>query len=591
MSNANTKIAHQLHELYRDLARLIIAYQQQKISTSLLQATFDFSDQFILSGRQYPEQLVAQLHFNKPSLPYSINLVFNQLVCTYLLAQRENWNETALQQLLCCVISQFAGHLNLKKDQETDAQETDTKSVRSQIRTHNLPLLKALKKLSLEIWYQGLQKAEQRWHSSPLATLKHIKGQHTLNKLLSITSCFGFLMTRNQQQAATSFANALQRIAQQLPSSEYQKIESLLSYPGLFPPGSIVKLHDQRYFLVLSLLQNSLVGKYFDAQTSNCSAEVETITGNQIKQALGTQHLKHLERIDDWWNQDWKGFVEGQPDQDVRQLSYIPFRLDKPPPTLLKIQAHLQNDDFEINELTQLISDEPVFANHIRNTASQYSREHLKISDVKHALLMHGLDRANAILMEHALNVRLNQHYFPLQEYLLQYTATFKQIVAIIAEQGRSFPAEQAMCWAGFASSGLFTIASLKTELTTKSPSAGYKTSDLYPVESPNHLPEHGITLAKCWIQDRELIQALDYLEQSAAFETEKRSNKKLKIAALLGCGMVLCKQIYAPERALSNEEQTFLQKAVYVLGIQLEDIPQIKTHALERHHPYSPLY
>lgn len=591
MSNSNTKIAHQLHELYRDLARLIIAYQQQKISTSLLKATFDFSDQFILLGRQSPEQLVAQLHFNKPSLPYSINLVFNQLVCTYLLAQRESWNETALQQLLCCVISQFAGHLNLKKNRESDDQESDIKSIRSQLRAHNQPLLKALKKFSLEIWYQGLQKAEQRWHSSPLATLRHIRGHHTLNKLLSITSCFGFLMTRNQQQPATSFANSLQRITQQLPSSEYQNIEALLSYPGLFPPGSIVKLHDQRYFLVLSLLQNSLVGKYFDAQTSNCSTEVETITENQIKQALGTQHLKHLERIDDWWNQDWQEFVEKQSEADVCQLSHISFRLDKPPPTLLKIQTHLQNDDFEINELTQLIADEPVFANHIRSTASQYARENLKISDVKHALLMHGLDRANAVLMEHALNVRLNQHYFPLQEYLLQYTATFKQIIAIIAEQGKSFPAEQAMCWAGFASSGLFTIASLKTELTTQIASAGYKTSDLYPVESSNHLPEHAITLAKCWIQDRELIQALDCLEQGSLFEIEKRSNKKLKIAALLGCGMILCKQIYNPERTLDNEEQAFLQKAVDVLGISLEDIPQIKTHALERHHPYSPLY
>ena len=588
VSNSPLSFSQQLHQLYKELAQLLIAYQQQKITTSLIKSTFAFSDSFILLGREYPDQLIGQLHFNKPSLPYGLNLVFNQLIFTYLLAQRESWNETAQQQLLCCVITQFAGNIQLGKKTKEDDDEQAGKTL-TKLRKHNTLLLKALKKLSFEIWFEGLYKAEQRWHPNPLAVLKRCRQQSALLSLLSIATCWGFLFTRKTQKSNHSYAITLQRVMQQLPVSEYKKIDTLFEYPGLYPPGAIVKLNDGQYFLVLSLLKDSLIGKYFNTQTANCSQEIEKVAESQIVQVLGAQNLKHLNLLDEWWDNNWREFCEQHENSQHRVISHPSFRLDRPPPTLLTIQAHIQNDNFEVNELTQLIAEEPVFANHIKSMATQYSRENLKISDVKHALLMHGLDRANAVLMEHALNVRLNQHYFPLQEALLQYCATLKQVVAIIAEESKAFPSEQAICWAGFATSGLFTTGTLKSQYSAPDAlSSGFKISELYPIEQAEQLPSHAIKLAECWIQERSLIQALRLLEQPNPFANIKGAKKPYKIAALLGTGIIICKHIYSQQKDLNDEEQSFFKQAFLLLGIKEFDIEKITQLSIEKQNPYS---
>lgn len=573
------------------MAQIVIAYRNRQISPELIQKTLDFSDGFIQLSKTHSDQLIAQLHFYKPSLPYSLNLFFNQLLTTYLLAVRNQWNDTAIQQLLCCAISQFAG---ITKQLDEFSKNENAEINRKQISRHNKQLLQALNKPAFQIWFTGLKHAEHRWHLKPITILKLLPRQSRILRLLGIANCLGFLLTRTTYSPAFSFPMALKTITRHIPSLEYGTIESLLEYPGTTLPGTMAVLNDGRYLLVLTSSGDHFVGKRFYKEKNNCGNEIEHIPTQQIKKLLGPQPLKHLTHLDEWWDATWMQWLEENTSTDTEkhkhELRPILFRLDKPPPTLIAIQHHLQNDDFDANELADLIANEPVFATHIKNTATQSSREKLEISNVKHGLLLHGFERASSILMEHALTIRLNQHYFPLQESLLQFCTLYKHLSGVIAELSNKVTPELASCWAGFASSGVFTSVILKTRTALPTENlSGPRISQILPVEHASTFPHHAIKLAECWAQPAILTLAIQELEQTEKFVSHSRKRHH-NISAILGMGLILTKYVYIADYDLTNEELEYLQKAMLYLGIETSSEAAIIQSALERAHSYSPI-
>lgn len=115
-----------------------------------------------------------------------------------------------------------------------------------------------------------------------------------------------------------------------------------------------------------------------------------------------------------WWDKNWFDFHSIIPDLNTPFLQS--FRLDKPPQVLLNIQHQLNQHDVNIEQMATLINAEKALVAHIQHSATLANRKRLPVQDVKHALMMHGYERTNSILIQQSLLLRLNQNYFPLQE-------------------------------------------------------------------------------------------------------------------------------------------------------------------------------
>lgn len=579
-----------LHPLIPHLIELIKRYKAQDISPQTLQKTLAFSSQFIDVARQHPEQLIAQLQCYDASLPYFVNFTFNHLVATYLVAVRNQWNDTAIQHLLCCCISQFSGIIS---ELNNRAKDNTISLDRKRITQHNVKLLHALKKRDLEVWFTGIRYAELHWHEKPEATLNKLSLRPSTAKVLAISNCIALLMTKTRHTKACHFAQTIRLITRKLAPADHNIIETLLEYPGLIPPGSLISLQDNRVALVLSTLcqpeqSTRYVAKTFNVKTKLCDSESFLVAPNEIKQTFAPQSVKDAACFTNAWDEEWHIFRQQHSNDEGQQLRPKLFKLDAPPPSLLAIQEHLYGNDLNTNKLTELILQEPVFALHIKNTATQSSRENIAITNVKHGLLMHGFERANSILMEHALTLRLNQHYFPSQEALLQYTTLYKYLVAAIAERKKGLTPELLSCWAGFASSGLFTLPDLKSKMSLPQDALpGPELTHLVNLDSRNLVPQHALKLAKSWDQPKQLLLALRHLESQNNFSSDKAHQK---IAYILGIGNVLAKKVYWANYELTSKEQLLISTASEVLGISGFEPSQVIESALSKAHPYSPI-
>jgi len=579
-----------LHPLIPHLIELIKRYKAQDISPQTLQKTLALSSQFIDVARQHPEQLIARLQCYDASLPYFVNFTFNHLVATYLVAVRNQWNDTAIQHLLCCCISQFSGIIS---ELNSRAKDNTISLDRKRITQHNVKLLHALKKHDLEVWFTGIRYAELHWHEKPEATLNKLSLRPSTAKVLAISNCIALLMTKTRHTKACHFAQAIRLITRKLAPVDHNIIEALLKYPGLIPPGSLISLQDNRVALVLSTLcqpeqSTRYVAKTFNVKTKHCDSESFLVMPNEIKQAFAPQSVKDAACFTNAWDEEWLIFRQQHSNDEGQQLRPKLFKLDAPPPSLLAIQEHLYGNDLNTNKLTELILQEPVFALHIKNTATQSSRENIAITNVKHGLLMHGFERANSILMEHALTLRLNQHYFPSQEALLQYTTLYKYLVAAIAERKKGLTPELLSCWAGFASSGLFTLPALKTKVgLPHSAERGASLSTLLPIDSQELLPQHAAKLAQRWNQPDKLLLALRHLESAKPFSENKPYHI---IGYILGLGNILTKMTYWTNYEVDEEEQSYINQASKVLGINDFNEYEIIESAIAKAHSLSPL-
>ena len=602
--NDVTELSHQcsqhINELYTQLNSIVTRFAQKDISAQLLKDTLSYSEHFIHIGKNFPQQLLAQLHWYKPNYPKAINHIFNITLCTYVLGRRAKWNDTALQQLMCCAISQFAWSYNFASNSKLD--ETETKRQIAHIKQANNRLSHLLKNAPLEIWQAGLISAYKRW--LPQLALRQVSAMPNCphSRILNTATALAHMLTQpngNQKdgspKVATSFANALTKIAQLLPSEAYPLLEAVCAYPGFYPAGCIVTLNTGEHVVVLTWHTSGLSGKKYQPQSKQCDQQIQHVNLAQIRTVQPPQTIDDLTIFDEWWDLEWQLHNSELSESHEHTLNPALFRMDKPPPSLISIQKQLENDDYDLNNLAEVIATEPVFAEHIRHTASQYSREQLPFSEVKHALLMQGANRANALLMEHALRVRLNQHYFPLQQFLQEYVECCKHISALLAEHSKLCPLEEASCWVSFATAGLFTHPEIKFKLARpKDFNTGATISELIPQNVKirhQQLPKYALKLIDCWAQPATLKIAIQAIEQQSL-----SGNQHCKATtALISSSIILGKLLFTGNiqdiaSSASKQQMTQLSQALPLLNLTTNDIPALCATAINNHPPTWPL-
>ena len=560
------------------MGQLLESLQTQPISSDQIKKILLYSENFIAGFNQHPDLFVAQPLLYKSQLSFIHNLTFN--TCTYLvlLCHNNHIHHSCCQQMLSSVLSLYG-----ERQQEiTDLYQGTSKHVRLK---RNKRLIEALSKSFQEVWLRGYQlydclfindSGAVRW---PLH-LSKIQRQIYLAHYLSVH------ITPNLIFQGQPFAQVIRTLAQNCPTSWLGDIEPLLHYPSLYCPGTVVRTSDPQPMMALSVTPDKIL---VSSLTPNDQAKTQfsRVYQSNIKRLSKSQRIRGFGTLKDWWNEGW--LAQQSEKHDCISPVQESYRLDQPPKVLLDVQAHLNSGDIDIDKLAVIISEEPVFADYLKQTATFTNRNKLPIQQVKHGLMLHGYERTSSILIQQALLLRLNQHYFPLQQEFVQFTRLRAQVAMNLATEVKDVSPEQASTLACFATSGLFTQPALKGRRHWKpTPNNQQDIRCLFHCPNATNLHEHAMKLAIAWQQPKLHVTAMQYhfiMPQNIAAKREAK-----KLAVILGLSLMIARQQYFGESLLCEESRNYLNQGLHLLNIEKQQFEKISIDSLTQSHSYCAL-
>lgn len=573
---ASNKIAR----LFTQSVRIIKLYEQQSLSSAHIEETESFAELLLETLKLYPHQTTAQLTLHRSKAPYFHNFLFNTCIYAGLCLLRNKMNLTTAQQIIAGIFSWIVtsrGYL--------ESLDRGTKIPNHAYEAIKVKLRKGLHHFKRTIWLDILESQSGRILSSPKTWLQYRDLKNPTHDYLKHSVFIALQITRSKNRRAISYTAALRSLVQNSHCFAMPVIEPLLEFPGEVLPGSAVKIATGHNFLILGIFKNECYSLPYDATSRHYGSDIKLITKDQIAVVMPATPVSSLKLMDKWWGRPWKDLLlnlEIKPESLITPASY---RIDHPPESLTNVIQHLNENDLDIPKLTQLIESEQGFAEHIKQTASHKSRAKMKISDVKHGLLMNGIDRTKSVLLEKALVTRLTQHLFPLQTVLYQFVKLWASFAESIAQLHPRMLPEECSCWVHFAASGLFTNAEIKSQFAWQ---MGLDNCEHgIRVANTETLWQHSHKISQSWSQERELTGALkDVIAKRSLPARVKRSQPH----ALISLSLLLTTRYFLAQDQEKPDEE-YLQQYLTCLGLDLESLAEITTKTTENSHTYWPIH
>ncbi|MCC2606082.1 hypothetical protein [Planctobacterium marinum] len=574
-------ISQVISALYKKLIRLNTRFDTQTVSAQHIELTEQLAEQILESLIASPNPLLAQLHFNKPNLPYFFNFQFNSIIFAALLVLRNNLNLTTAQQILCGIITWTITAKAQIDDAHTNASAAQNNQVKAQT-------IRVLNHFQRQIWVSLLTSisASELPKLSGFMQARNTTSPHS--NFLILALYFATLITRKSHKPGLSYTHALQKMVQNSHSIGLGQLEPLLDYPGIFLPGSALTISGHQHALYLGKHQSEFYTLAYNAAEKRYSDDISVISEAQIQKVAPPINLNHIKLVEKWWGPQWTEVQALNKSPDSRKLYPKGFRPDRPPESLVGIIEHLNQQDIEVDKLIRLIQNEASFADHIQMTATQQSRENIKIKSVKHGLLMNGFERSRSVLVERALITRLTQHHFPLQDVIYQFVKLWASFASAIAQYHPRMLPEQASCWVYFAASGLFTHAELKLKQNWQFvDSEAKRDNHRIKLKEAQLLWHHAYKLAACWAQDKELRDALRDIPVKQPFPP---TAPRTLAHTLLNLSLNLASSIFFKGEIPDYDSDEYLQHYCTRLRLDAAEYATVIEETMKNSHTYWPI-
>ncbi len=578
--------AEPIKQQYQSLETLLKTYRQSTLGTEHIQQTLSFCDKLLSLAKNHPDAVFAQSQLYKSKLPYVLNLCFNTCLLTCLIGVRNKLNHTTNQQLMCGAINLFVfEQVNIEKHYNKNQPAI-------KLGTINERMVNALCSSRQDCWLAAYQMCTtvHQFIQEPSPDSNALCKEQSI---ISIAARLALLSTDNARFKKLSFAQALRHITLHCPDNWQALLHPLVDYPSLTPPGTYIKLAEQRYAIVLAIAEQGHFVKELTNLPSNTTPQpANLLTNKRLTHSYVAQSLSRFGQIDHWWSRDWQEQNNTRNDRLINPLR-TPFndvyKLDKPPTALLAIQTQLNQTEPDIHKLTRAIRKEPAFVQYLQKSASQAARKKLPAMDIQHSLMMHGFERSGSILMQHALLSRLNQNYFPLQQHFINFTQLRGHIAGSLAQQSGLFTFEQACSLAYFATAGLFTHPALKIQKRwlTKSTRL-FDINQLDGLKGNEQLHKHAVILAQAWQQNSENLLAL----RMHNMQPEKMSGTGggRRLAMLLGLSLISTRALYFSHEKSCTHSEHYLKCALKLLNISPLALGSLQQQSVSYCHSYQPL-
>jgi hypothetical protein len=509
----------QLRQLYDSLSTCIKDFHQPQLTVKHLKSVDKIVRESSALAKLQPDTFFAQLQLPKKQYTFRVNLTFNCLCLTLLLGKLHRWNESSLHQLLCSAITSFVHQQALLEK----SYQGNKSSFFSKLNQGNARLAKLTELTKQKIWHSG-SIHEQGVHG--LAAIEQIKLLDKIpleRQILFISRWLSIQVTPSKRVPIQAFASVVQKLTLILPSRCYALISPLMKYPSLCAPGSIVRSNKGLPYWVLSQSDGKLVVKSYDRTARQSGSDSELLNTDTLTKVHLPKIMGNFNVIDELWDSNWKETYSDL--SSFNKIVSINYRVDKPPALLMAIQDQLQKPEVDIDRVCQLVMREPTFSQYLQLTASKNSRQQLPVDNVKHAIMIHGLGRAQSILTQQALMLRLTQNTFPLLMTLNQFTSLARAFSEHIADQVTLFLPEEASTFISFVCASLYTDVRFKRMIL----GAGEAKLELRVLLTPNLNPlflEHAKKLCLTWQQDPVSINTIGYMHSGS---TKKRASKQVK--------------------------------------------------------------
>ncbi|MCV2883266.1 HDOD domain-containing protein [Aestuariibacter sp. AA17] len=570
----------QLKDYYQTLIGLLTSYKQPVVSSSSIKETLTFSDHVIKQIKENPDVWFAQTQFNKPHLPYSLNLISNTVIYTAVMGMRNHINDSCLQQLICASISLLATNINA-----TEYAQRPALSERGKAKLE--AIAQALQSSSLDVWAHCIKLAKiTLFTANNKEELTALRGQYS--HILAIAFILATQQTQSKSNAPLSFARLLSRVLLMIPDHWHQYVETLLLYPTTTPPGTLIQTHIMEKGTVVNITHEGCVACFNDGSTSY----YKYLHKDAIARQSTIRQCNSFALFNRFWNaelQHWQQDKARLTNELPIPISHSTFKMDAPPTVIKDIQASIRQKDVDMDKLAELISKEQSLVQHLTLSASQASRNKLPVSDVKHGLMMHGYIKTNSLLLQQALLLRLNQRYFPLQETFIQFTRLRAQIAELLMELKEPMLKEEASTLACFATSGLFSVPILKGTLRwLRQDHSLYSTKALSIGETGDNIHNHSVKMSESWDLPPMHILAL----RNHDIMPNKLPAHKVaaKLSVTLGLSLILSRQIYFAEHSHCQKTQAYLSAGLAFLDLHPRDLPTLCEKAIALYPVFSPL-
>ena len=197
------------------------------------------------------------------------------------------------------------------------------------------------------------------------------------------------------------------------------------------------------------------------------------------------------------------------------------FWLDPiPAPSKLKVQLNklLSDEQPNITRVTQYIASEPALIEVLTDMANRQIAKAKPTKDIKHSIMMVGLERLGPMLMRSDLLIQCRNRRFPLDYWAYQYLLIFSECTAQLATRTYFMMPEQARTLATFAACGWLFDEELKQqrqlESRLKDSSDINSLFELLTSTSHQEVALHGVAMAKQWQLSLSLEAALEVFAQ-----------------------------------------------------------------------------
>jgi hypothetical protein len=561
---------------YIALVKLLKIYRSAPLDTDLLKATHHFCKNLYAAAKAHPNLIFAQPQLYKPQLPFVVNLAFNSAVLTCLLAVRNKCDPSVTIQLMCGSLSIYAlEQASIEKHYQTD--EDNEKSEVEKIGHINSTLTQLLETNQQHIWLCNYR----------LCTRIHVTHYPRTSLTSPITAItymankLALLCTPNKRTPAISFAHAIKYLSIQCCPKWYALLIPLLQYPSVLPIGSYIRLRDGSIHIVLSLSNEGLVTKPLPTKQSvvvqSDKTGIQLTLTEQVMQNYPCQQLISFTRLSQWWGTDWMDYFSSE-SRHSQILAFDPvLPMQSAPASLLVIQDQMKHINVDMAVIVKAIEKEPAYSQQLQASASISNRKKQSVQSIQHALAMLGFERTNSILLQQSLLSRLNQHYFPLQQTLLNFSHFFVLIVGALAAKTKLVSPELACTPALFMVSRLFTLPKIRTMSHWKtSTGPTFKVTSLVKVKETESLKSSAFLLAHAWHQNKQILEALQHYD--VVMQNQDGNPTTRQFCFLLGISLSLAQENHFSGTTRCKETTSYFKTGLLELGISQEELKAMMT-------------
>ncbi len=400
-----SQAVEQLNNLYQYLQRLYTQAPALHGASRFQPACEQIAPKFCQFYQQQPALLQAQLALSSAAHPPIANLAMKQAVLILILAQHGGWPLALQEQLLS---ASFAGLSGLTPDMFS-ADFAQPQLLQD-------PWLLTMRRYQQQlpaVWLQlfasccRLRQQAPIWQQNPLAAV------------LVLVYQLSYPLVQPATAGKVGFETLFRQLWRQA-NPVNQQLLTLLSQTGsaLFQLGRFCS-DSIGVVAFITDAEPALTGYLFDLNLKSLGATATELTGSGLQ--LLPPKVCH--------DPAWLTLL-------VRRATDVLETADPEPMSLALIQQ--LNPEWPVSRQVSFLQTHPAFCQLLCQAASQLSRQHTAITDVRHALALIGTEQLPLLLRQSWLAQQIALCAQPWREWFSELEQVFQQALTLLAQQTKT---------------------------------------------------------------------------------------------------------------------------------------------------------